>query len=73
MAAFLIQGRTQAMLDEKTARIAKLNDLLRTTFLGGRVVATCGLNGLPDDEKAKIFAAVRTFDQFDQDNDPYPR
>ena len=55
----------------KTVEIAKLNDLLRTTFTGGRVMATRGLLGLPADEKDKIFAAVRSFNQFGPDNDPH--
>jgi len=50
--------------------IARLNDAFRTTFTGGRIMLTAGVNALPDSTKANILAAVRQFGDFDPDNDP---
>jgi hypothetical protein len=60
-------------LDRKTraAGIAALNDALRTTFQGGKVVMTVGINELADDVKADVLETVRTFSQFDGANDPH--
>jgi hypothetical protein len=55
------------MTDE---RIAELNDKFRKTFLGGSVLATNGIAGLPEKDKAEIFTKVRAFDDFSEDNDP---
>ena len=53
----------------KLTRIAKLNDAFRTSFFGGRVVLTNGVNCLPEDQllevvyagvKARLFAAGQT-------------
>ena len=51
--------------------IAGLNDLLRTTFLTGRVVITEGIRALPAAAREDIITKVRTFDAFGPDNDPY--
>jgi len=51
--------------------IAKLNDLLRTTLMCGRVVITPGINGLPEHQRDEVLSAVRHFDRFTVHNDPY--
>lgn len=51
--------------------VARLNDLFRRTFIGGRVVMTQGVAALPEETKAKVFHAVRTFTPFTEDNDPF--
>lgn len=51
--------------------IARLNDAFRTTFTGGRVMLTAGVNALPDTTKANVLAAVRQFSDFTEDNDPH--
>jgi hypothetical protein len=51
--------------------IAGLNDLLRTTFLTGRVVMTEGVRALPARAREEIITKVRTFDDFTADNDPH--
>ncbi len=48
-----------------------LNDNFRTTFVGGHVVMTQGVNELPLDTKARIILAVQSFEQFTADNDPH--
>ena len=52
-------------------RVAFLNDLLRMTGVGGRVMVTAGIAALPDDQRERVIAAVRDFTAFDADNDPY--
>jgi Protein of unknown function (DUF3768) len=52
-------------------RIRELNDTLRTTFTGGRVLMTAGVNALSEVDKAAVLRKVQTFDGFNRDNDPY--
>ena len=61
------------MLDaaQKTERIRKLNDALRTTFHGGRVMLTSGFNALPATLTAQAIERVKTFSEFDAANDPH--
>lgn len=51
--------------------IPGLNDLLRTTFLTGRVVMTEGILALPSAAREDIITKVRAFDAFTAGNDPY--
>lgn len=53
------------------AEIARLNDHLRRTFEGGRVVITAGIAALDPLHVNLILAGVRTFNAFTADNDPY--
>ena len=55
----------------KTARIRALNDVFRTTFTGGQVLLTPGVNDLPSDVRAMAIRKVATFDAFGPDNDPH--
>ena len=57
--------------NENTATIAKLNDLLRDTFLTGRVIMTAGVAPLGEAEREAVITAVRTFNDFTEDNDPH--
>ncbi len=54
-----------------TARVRELNDAFRHSFTGGRVVMTAGVGALPDRVRGAVIAAVRAFDRFDADNDPF--
>ena len=56
---------------QTTKKIAKLNDLLRTTFMTGRVVMTDGVKALSEEEREKLFTRVREYEAFAPDNDPY--
>lgn len=56
---------------EKTHTIRVLNDNFRSTFIGGQVVMTAGVSELPIDVKAKALLMVKTFKDFDGDNDPH--
>ncbi len=55
----------------RAVEIARLNDHLRRTFEGGRVVVTAGIAALDPLHISLILAGVRTFDAFTVDNDPY--
>ena len=52
-------------------KICELNDAFRTTFRGGKVMLTAGVNALPDMVKAAVLQRVATFDEFTEDNDPH--
>ena len=53
-----------------SATIAALNDQLRTTGSGGRIVTTAGLQARGKPYVALALAAVAAFEAFDADNDP---
>src|SRR4051794_10142930 len=54
-------------------RIRELNDQLRTTLdpRFGQVLMTAGVNALPPGVKATVIEHVRTFSDFNEDNDPH--
>lgn len=54
-----------------TARIRQLNDLLRTSFIGGRVLITTGVRAHGEAFESACVEAVQTFSRFDESNDPY--
>ena len=56
---------------QSAPRIRELNDLFRTTFIGGRVLITPGIRDHgPDFESASV-EAVQRFRDFTPDNDPH--
>ena len=58
-------------MSDRTARIRALNDQLRRSGTGGRIMFTAGIAALPAEATAAIVAAVRRFDGFSADNDPH--
>ena len=56
---------------EYRTRIAQLNDRLRQTFWGGKVMTTPGVNELPEELQAALFRSVAEYDDFTPDNDPH--
>ena len=44
---------------------------MRRDFIGGLVLTTLGVRSLSHDTRAKVLAAVREFDDFCPENDPY--
>jgi hypothetical protein len=60
-------------LDQEThiKEIARLNDCLRKTLTGGRVVVTAGVAALDVQTRASVLNAVRTYTSFTPANDPY--
>jgi hypothetical protein len=60
------------MMDKDKSRIIRdFNDALRTTFVGGRVMLTAGVAAMPTMEVARVLSAVRSFNDFDEGNDPH--
>lgn len=57
-------------MTDKTARIRRLNDLFRATWLGGKVFFTAGVNALPAEDRMAVIDKVVRFDSFTSDNDP---
>ena len=58
-------------MSKDVARIRELNDLLRATFTGGRVVITAAIAALDEPTRAKILNTARTFNNFTRHNDPF--
>ncbi len=57
---------------ERTARIARLNDLARRAMgVACTVVATVGFRSLPDADQSCVRELIETFDAFTEDNDPH--
>src|SRR5229473_8306682 len=52
-------------------KIRALNDALRMTMTGGRVMLTAGVDALPSDVKAMVIRRVATFSEFTPENDPH--
>lgn len=57
------------MNDVKAKEIARKNDQLRRTFTGGRVMLTSRVEADPN--LGKIIEAVKNFNDFNHDNNPY--
>ena len=55
----------------RAAEIAARNDALRRDRLGGHVMMTAAVAALPPDTLAAAILALRRFDGFTPDNDPY--
>ncbi len=53
-----------------TKRIRELNDAFRTSFSGGRIMLTVGVDSLPSDVMVMALRSVATFSTFTADNDP---
>src|SRR5437899_9415547 len=52
-------------------KIRELNDTVRTTMTGGRVMMTAGVDAVPSDVKAMVIRRVATFSEFTPENDPH--
>lgn len=60
------------MSDENSAtRIRDLNNQFRKNFSGGRILLTPGVSALSSEQTMELLTAVKTFDSFTEDNDPY--
>jgi hypothetical protein len=55
----------------ETARIRELNDLFRSTFIGGKVFITQGVNALGDVFESECVEKVQTHRDFAEGNDPH--
>lgn len=59
------------MTEPQIERVRLLNDQLRRTGAGGQVLITRGVQALGPDRLAAVVQAVRVFDDFNANNDPY--
>jgi hypothetical protein len=67
-----MNGGEQASFDFlKRDEVRRLNDQFRKTGTGGRMMVTRGIAALPLPTVTAIVAAVRDFNDFGADNDPY--
>jgi hypothetical protein len=62
---------SDASAQRRSQRIRELNDAFRTSFVGGRVLITQGVNSLHETDREAVLALVRSFTQFDADCDPH--
>ena len=60
-----------ASLTGRAERIAQLNDQLRKTGIGGRIVVTRGVQELPGFCAQRLLTQLASYDAFDVDNDPH--
>ena len=51
--------------------IARLNDTLRFTGVGGLIIATSGVRSLQGFNQFELLQALARYDRFDLDNDPH--
>ncbi len=57
---------------ENTAsEIRRLNDQLRTTFVGGAILITPGVEALTLSQRAALLALIRGLEAFPPEDDPY--
>ena len=56
---------------QHASKIRELNDAFRSSFVGGAIVITAGIEALPADLKSRVLKKVRDFCDFDADNDPH--
>ena len=55
----------------KTEIIRELNDKLRTTFTGGRILTTIGIRSKPVEDVSRILYKVQHFSDFNKNNNIY--
>ena len=58
-------------IDATTIRVRELNDRLRTTLAGGRLMFTDSVSFMDEDKQRDLLRAVRAFDAFTKGNDPH--
>ncbi len=56
---------------ERKDKIRSLNDNLRQTMQGGRVMMTQGILALAAEQFERLIPQVMTFDDFSENNDPH--
>jgi hypothetical protein len=64
-------GREKEDKSAKRAKIRALNDAFRKSFRGGRVMMTAGVAALEATVRNAVVEKIRSFDAFDNDNDPW--
>ena len=64
-------GQERGDINAKRAKIRALNDALRKTFWGGRVMMTAGVAALENPVRNAVVEKIKAFDAFDDGNDPW--
>lgn len=54
-----------------TDKIRQLNDILRTTFTGGKILTTIGIRNKPVEDVSRILYKVQHFSDFNKNNNVY--
>jgi Protein of unknown function (DUF3768) len=62
---------TDSKQSHHIAEIRRLNDQLRTTFVGGAIVITPGIEMLTLGRRSALMSAVQNFNAFSAGDDPY--
>ena len=57
--------------EDYTKDLARLNDSLRLHGVGGKILITTGVQRLSASAHSQLIAAIKVFDNFTEDNDPY--
>lgn len=70
-ASGLASNPPDANRTDATRRIRALNDMLRQTFVGGRIVVTAGVQAMAETDRAELWRRVQAFEEFAAGNDPY--
>lgn len=70
MASAIKQAQDE-VADQRTATIRTKNDAFRSSFAGGRVMLTQGVNALAGEVRGALLAAVQAFDDFSSSSDPH--
>jgi hypothetical protein len=60
-----------AFPEVSSVAVRQFNDQCRKTFSACTILVAPIVEGLPDDEKATLIEAVRTFEQFNDEDDPH--
>ncbi len=58
-------------IETPTQKIQRLNDSLRQTLIGGRLILSLKVSQLPEDQKQELVNLVMNFKDFTEDNDPH--
>jgi hypothetical protein len=71
MASYCLEKAMICNNEQTTSRIRALNDDLRRTLKGGRIVMTRGVEALGPVVTGQLIEQLQTYDHFDEGNDPY--
>jgi hypothetical protein len=71
MASYCLEPAMTCNNEQTTSRIRALNDDLRRTLNGGRIMMTRGVAALGPVIIGQLIQQLRAYDRFDEGNDPY--
>jgi hypothetical protein len=71
MASYCLEKAMTCNNEQTTSRIRALNDDLRRTLKGGRIMMTQGVEALGPGIVGQLIQQLQAYDRFDEGNDPY--